>query len=152
MEVADILIIVMIVLAVAAFALYQYNRKIYKKTIEAEDFIAQNKVTTQIFVIDKKKERPNEHNLPKNVYSQLNRMAKIRKMAMIRAKVGPQIVTLLCDNNVYDVLTPKKTVKVELAGLYITSVIGVNLADKKEKTIPQKAMLYLKERIGGGKK
>ena len=66
-------------------------------------------------------------------------------MPIVKAKVGPQITTLLCDKNVYDVLPNKKTIKVELAGIYISRVIGMNLEDKKKKTIGQKISLWLKK-------
>lgn len=65
-------------------------------------------------------------------------------MCMIKAKVGPQIVTLITEKNVYDVIVPKKTVKVELSGLYLVNVVGVNLQDKKKKTWRERASLFIK--------
>ena len=62
-------------------------------------------------------------------------------MAIIKAKVGPQITTLMCDKPVYDILPVKKNVKVEMAGIYIVGIKGVNLADKKKKTIREKLTL-----------
>ena len=64
---------------------------------------------------------------------------------MIKAKVGPQIVTLISDKNVFDVLVPKKTYKVELSGLYIVGIVGMNLANKKKKTIREKLTVFSKE-------
>lgn len=61
-----------------------------------------------------------------------------------KGKVGPQIVTLITEKNVYDVIVPKKTVKVELSGLYLVNVVGVNLQDKKKKTWRERAMLFIK--------
>lgn len=66
------------------------------------------------------------------------------KCVWIKAKVGPQIVTLITEKNVYDVIVPKKTVKVELSGLYLVNVVGVNLQDKKKKTWRERAMLFVK--------
>jgi hypothetical protein len=51
----------------------------------------------------------------------------------------------MCDKNIYDVLPVKKTVKVELAGIYISHIIGMNLEDKKKKTVGQKLSLWLKK-------
>jgi hypothetical protein len=65
-------------------------------------------------------------------------------MPIVKAKVGPQIATLLCDKNIYDNLPVKKTVKVELAGVYITSIIGFNLEDKKNKTFREKMSLWVR--------
>ena len=38
----------------------------------------------------------------------------------------------------------KKKVKVDLAGMYIVSITGMNLADKKKKTIREKMSARLK--------
>ena len=144
MEFTDIVLIVTIVLAIVLGLLYMWNRKNYKKVIEAEEMINANKQVASIFVIDKKHAKPTEKDLNKAIYDQLDSMAKMRKLCMIKAKVGPQIATLLCEKNVYDVLTPKKTVKVELSGLYIVSVVGVDLKNKKKKTIKERLSLFVK--------
>ena len=65
-------------------------------------------------------------------------------MPIVKAKVGPQILTLMCDKNIYDVLAVKKTVKVELAGIYISKIVGMNIEDKKKKSFGQKVSLWLK--------
>ncbi len=144
LQFSDYFIIIVVIIALIMAGLYYFSRKNYKKVIESQDFIEANKMTVQIFVIDKKYERPTEHNLPKNIYEKLPKSSKIRKMAIIKAKVGPQIATLMCDKPVYDILPVKKNVKVEIAGLYIVGVKGVNLADKKKKTIREKLSLAAK--------
>lgn len=106
--------------------------------VQAQEFIDQNRMTVQIFVIDKKQEKPSATNLPKAVFEQMPKTAKIRKANLVKAKVGPQIVTLMCDKPVYEVLPVKKTVKVDIAGMYIVSMTGLNLADKKKKTFTEK--------------
>ena len=141
MTFGDILIIALVVIVIIGALLYFFNKKTYKKVIEAQDFIEQNKIKTSIFVINKKFEKPTEKNMPKAIYEKLPKMSKLRKMPIIKAKVGPQIVTLMSDKNVYDVLQVKKTVKVELAGIYIVKIIGMNLEDKKKKTWKDKLTL-----------
>lgn len=144
MNATDISIIVIIVLAIVLAIVYSLSRKNYKKVIEAEDFIKANKQVTSIFVIDKKYEKPTESNVGKLIYEKLENSAKRRKMCIVKAKVGPQIVNLICDKNLYDIITPKKTVKVELSGLYIVNIVGVNLSNKKKKTWKEKLMLFTK--------
>lgn len=138
MNVSDVLIIIMVVLAVIAAVLYFLNKKNTRQMIQAQDFIEHNRTTMQIFVIDKKQEKPSPTNLPKGMYEQMPRTSKMRKSNLVRAKVGPQIVTLMCDKPVYEVLQVKKSVKVELAGMYIIGVVGMNLEDKKKKTMGEK--------------
>ena len=135
---SDIFIIVLVLIAAIVAGLYYLNRRTIRRVIQTQDFIDQNRMTAQIFVIDKKQERPSAHNLPKNVFEQLPKSAQMRKTYLVKAKVGPQIITLMCDKPVYEVLPVKKNVKVDLAGMYIVSITGMNLADKKKKTIREK--------------
>ena len=44
-------------------------------------------------------------------------------MCMIKAKVGPQIVTLICEDDVFKKLPDKKNIRVDLAGIFI---VGIN--------------------------
>jgi len=152
MNFSDYLIIITIVVVIIFVALLYFNKKNYGKMIQAQDFIDQNKTVVQIFVIDKKKEKPTPTNLPKNVFSQLPKTSKLRKMNMVKAKVGPQIVTLMCDKPIYDILTPKRNVKVELAGIYIVSIVGMNLANKKNKSFSEKISLKMNQNLGQKRK
>ena len=138
MNTSDIVIIIIILLAVALFFAYRMNRKAMGQMIQAQDFIDANRQTVQIFVIDKKNERPSTSNMPKAVFDQLPKKAKAKKAFLVRAKVGPQIVTLMCDKPVFNVMPVKKNVKVELAGMYIVGITGMNLEDKKNKTWGEK--------------
>ena len=58
-------------------------------------------------------------------------------MPLVKAKVGPQIVTLISNQKVYDALPLKKNVKVELAGMYISGMQG--LKTKREMQAVAKA-------------
>ena len=44
----------------------------------------------------------------------------------------------MCDKPVFNVMPVKKNVKVELAGMYIVGIVGMNLEDKKKKTWGEK--------------
>ena len=145
MTFGDIVIIISVIVVIIIALMYHFGKKNYAKNLEAQSFINQYKTVTPILVIDKRLEKPSLQNLPKNIYEKLPKTAHIRKMPIVTANVGPQITTLLCDKNVYDVLPNKKTIKVELAGIYISRVIGMNLEDKKKKTIGQKISLWLKK-------
>ena len=138
MNASDITIIVIVLLAIGIFVAYRMNRKAMGQMIQAQDFIDANRQTVQIFVIDKKNEKPSPSNMPKAIFEQLPKKAKAKKAFLVRAKVGPQIVTLMCDKPVYEVMPVKKNVKVELAGMYIVSITGMNLEDKKKKTFSEK--------------
>lgn len=143
----DYLIIIAVILVIVLAIMYYFNRKNLGKMTQAQDFINQNKTTMQIFVIDKKLEKPTPSNLTKAIYDQMSKTSRMRKMPMVKAKVGPQIVTLMCDKSVYQVLPVKKSIKVELAGIYIVKIHGMNLADKKKKTLKERVAVKMDRTI-----
>ena len=54
-------------------------------------------------------------------------------MYFVKVKIGPQILTLLTDKRVYNALPTKKSVKIEVAGLYITNMIGMKSPEEMKK-------------------
>lgn len=138
MNFSDVLIVIVVILALVLVGLYVLNKKSMRRMIQAQDFIEQNRTTMQIFIIDKKQEKPTASNLPKAVFEQMPKTTRMRKANLVRAKVGPQVVTLMCDKPVFNVLPIKKSIKVDLAGMYIVSITGMNLDNKKKKTWSEK--------------
>ena len=126
----DILFLVFIIVAVLGVGLYFLNRWASTKMVEQQETMARVKQMVTIFVIDKKKEKPVNSTLPKEVKAKLPKIYRFLKLPMVKAKVGPQIVTLISDQKVYEALPLKKNVKVELAGIYIAGMQG--LKSKKE--------------------
>lgn len=138
MNVSDIFIIAIFIVALIIVGLFQINKKSMRKMVQSQEFIEAHGITTTIFVIDKKQEKPTATNMQKGVYEQLPKSALMKKANLVMAKVNGQIVTLMCDKSVYEIITPKKNVKVELAGAFITKVVGMNLEDKKNKSFSEK--------------
>ncbi len=129
----DFTFIVIIILAILAVGLYFLNKKLGKRMTDAQGMIEQTKQQTNIYVIDKKKDKITNVNMPKMVVDQVPSYQKILKNYFVKAKIGPQIVTLMCDKNTFNAIPVKKNVKVELAGIYIVSVVGMkSKAEMKE--------------------
>ena len=119
-----ILYIILVVVAVAAFFAFKYFAKRMKKRVaDQKNVVNQHKVTTSIFVIEKKKGKLTEAKLPKPVIDQIPMLYKMRKLPLVTAKVGPQIVTLICEEDVFKKLPDKKNIRVDLAGIFI---VGIN--------------------------
>ncbi len=135
MEWWHILLIVVAILTIALVALYFYGKKIQSQADSQQSLIEQSKVTTKILVIDKKKMKLKDSKLPQMVQDQVPWYFKWQKMPLVKAKIGPKIQTLICDGKVFDDLPVKKTVKVDIAGLYIVGIKGgvKNTAKKPEK-------------------
>ena len=118
------LLIVLAVVAVVLVVLYFVGKKLQKKVDNQQSMIDQYKQTTSILVIDKKKLKPKDANLQKMVLDQIPKYMKFRKMPVVKAKIGPKITTLLCDDKIFKELPVKKTVKVDIAGIYIVGIKG----------------------------
>jgi len=125
MGLIDILIIVAVVVVALVVGLYFLNRWASKRMSNQQDVMNKNRQPASIFVIDKKRDKAANVHLPKVVMDNLPRTAKLMKMYFIKAKIGPQIMTLMCDKNIFLGLQPKKNYQVELAGIYIISAKGV---------------------------
>jgi hypothetical protein len=121
----QILLIILAVLAGLAVVLYFFGKKMQTKMDQQQSLINQHKVTTSILVIDKKKTKLSNSNLPKMVIDQFPKWYRFRKLPLVKAKIGPQITTLICDDKIFKKLPTKKVVKVEIAGLYIVSIKSI---------------------------
>jgi len=133
----DVLFLVFIIVAALGVALYFLNKWASTKMVEQQETMERVKQMVSIFVIDKKKEKAVNSTLPKEVKSKLPKIYRFIKMPLVKAKVGPQIITLISDQKVFDALPIKKNVKVELAGMYIAGMPG--LKSKKEMQAIAKA-------------
>ena len=120
-----ILMGIAIVAIVGVTIFYFLNKWAGKKAATQHDMVEQHKQTVSIYVIDKKKDKITNAGFPKAVQDQIPRMAKIMKTPLVKAKIGPQITTLVCDAAVFDALPVKKTVSVEIAGAYIVGMKGM---------------------------
>lgn len=133
MSTGDIIIVITIIVGIILGGLYWLNKKATKKMGDHQDMIERAKQTTTIFVIDKKKAKITEVNMPKMVTEQMPKIYKFLKLYFVQAKIGPQILTLMCDKRVFNAIQVKKNIKVELAGIYIVSVVGM----KSEKELKE---------------
>ena len=121
----DIIFLVTIIVLVLGIAIYFLNKWATRKSTEQFDMVEQNKQTVSLYIIDKKKDKLTNANLPKAMVAQIPRMGKLMKMPLVKVKAGQQIMTMVCDKDVYDALPVKKTVMVEVAGAYIVGMKGM---------------------------
>ncbi len=138
---AIVLLIVAVVVTGVLIALYFVGKRLQKKQEDSETQMQAAAQTVSILVIDKKKMKMKEANLPKIVIDQTPKYLRGSKVPIVKAKIGPKVMNLVCDAKVYDLIPVKKEVKAVLSGIYIMDVKGLrgNLEQKKEKkTILQK--------------
>lgn len=126
----DIIILVVIIVGVVFGLLYWLNKKASQKLGDQQEIIQRSKQTTSIFVIDKKHSKITDVNMPKAVIENMPKFYKFLKLYFVQAKIGPQIMTLMCDKKVFKAIPLKKNIKVELAGIYIVNVVGMKTKEE----------------------
>lgn len=134
---AKVLITVLIILVVLLVVLYFVGRKMQKKQAEQEAQIEAAKQTVTMLIIDKKKLKLKDAGLPAAVLEQTPKYMRRAKFPIVKAKIGPQIMSLICDAAIFDTIPVKKEVKATVSGIYITDVKGIrgklNTAPAKKK-------------------
>lgn len=120
-----VLLVILAVLVVGLIVLYFLGKKAQKKRDEQEAQLAANAQTVSMLIIDKKRLRLKDSGLPQVVIDQTPKMMRRSKLPIVKAKVGPQIVTLVCDQKIFDLVPVKKEVKATVSGIYLTNVKAV---------------------------
>ncbi len=120
-----ILLIVLAVLALILIALIFLGKKAEKKQAEQQEAMDAVKQTITMLIIDKKKMKIKDAGLPDAVLNQTPWYLRATRVPIIKAKVGPQIMTFIADITVYDIAPVKKEVKATVSGLYITGMKGI---------------------------
>lgn len=138
------LIVILCVLIVGAVALYFIGKKAQKKQAEQQEMLEANKQTVSMLIIDKKRLKIKESGLPQMVIDQTPKMMRNTKMPIIKAKVGPQIMSLICDEKIYDSVPVKKEVKAVVSGIYVLGVKGLH---GKAEAQPQKKKGFFKRAL-----
>ena len=132
---AIVLIVVTVLMLAAVIALYFLGKKAEKRKAEQDEQMAAVSQSVSMLIIDKKRMRMKDAGLPEQVLASAPWYAKNAKLPIVKAKVGPQIMSLICEESIYDEIPVKKEVKASVSGLYITKVKGLhgNVAPVEKK-------------------
>ena len=120
--VSIVLIVVLVVVLVALGVLAFWGNKQQKKAESAQQQIEAAAQPMTMLVIDKKKMKLTESGLPKIVIDSTPKLMRRTKVPVVKAKVGPRIMTLIADDNIYDLIPVKQEIKAMVSGMYILSV------------------------------
>ncbi len=116
-------ILVILIVIAALFVGYKiFKKKMQKKMDDQQMLVNQHKIAATILVLEKRKDRIVNANIPKAVIEQIPKVYKIKKVPIVKAKIGPQVMDLLCDDDVFDKLPVRKSVRVDLAGIFIAGI------------------------------
>lgn len=129
-----VLIVIAVIMLGIIIALYFFGKKMQKRQAEQDEQIAQHKQTVSMLIIDKKMMKLKDAGLPQAVIAQTPKLMRGSKLPIVKAKVGPQILSLVCDAKIFDSIPVKKEVKASVSGIYITDVKGIRGNNKQEES------------------
>lgn len=117
-----VLLVILIILVIVLAVLYYFGNKMQKRQAESQAQMEAIAQTVSMLIIDKKRLSLKKSGLPDMVIQQTPWYLRRSKLPIVKAKVGPKVMTLVADEKVYEVLPVKKEVKVVVSGIYITQV------------------------------
>ncbi|MDE6312878.1 MAG: hypothetical protein K2M46_04555 [Lachnospiraceae bacterium] len=120
-----VLLVILVIMIALMIALYFFGKKAQKKQAEQQSQIDAAAQTVSMLIIDKKRMPLKDSGLPQMVIDQTPKLMRRTKMPVVKAKVGPKIMTLICDEKIFDSVPVKKEVKAVVSGIYITNVKGL---------------------------
>ena len=121
-----VLLVMLIILVILVVVVYFIGKRAQKRQKEQEEQMEAIKQTVSMLIIDKKRMKIKESGLPQAVIDQTPKMMRWTKLPIVKAKVGPQVMSLVCDDKIFDNVPVKKEVKATVSGIYITSVKGIH--------------------------
>ena len=122
-----VLLVIIAVLLVAFIALFFFANKLKKKQDAQQEQIDAAKQIMSMLVIDKKKMKLKESGLPKMVLEQTPKYLRGSKMPIVKAKIGPRIMSLMCDPKVFDQIPIKAEIKAEVTSLELNLCVVAKL-------------------------
>ena len=147
-----VLLVILAVLIITLVVLYFLGKKAQKKQEEQQHQINAMKQTVSMLIIDKKRMKIKESGLPQAVIDQTPKLMRGSKLPIVKAKVGPQILSLVSDEKIFDSIPVKKEVKAVVSGIYITEVKGLHgkqpVVEKKKKGFFKNMVEKAQEKAG----
>lgn len=148
-----VLIVITVILIAGVIALYFLGKRAQKKQAEQQEALEAHKQTVSMLVIDKKRMKLRDAGLPQMVLEQTPKLMRGSKLPIIKAKVGPQIASLICDEKIFDSVPVKKEVKAVVSGIYVLDVKGLHgrpsqVVPAKKKSRFKRALELAQEKAG----
>ena len=132
-----VLLVIALVLTAAFVALYFFTKRMEKKQDAQREQMDAMAQSMSMLIIDKKRMRLTDSGLPQTVIDQSPKILRRSKVPIVKAKIGPRVMTLMCDEAIFDQVPVKKEVKAVVSGIYITAVKGlrgtVDTTEQKKK-------------------
>lgn len=147
-----VILTIIVIVIILMVILYFVGRKLQSKQSAQQAQIEAMKQTVSMLIIDKKKMKIKDSGLPQAVIAQTPKMLRNSKLPIVKAKVGPQVMSLIADDKIFDSIPVKKEVKAVVSGIYITDVKGLHgkqvQVETKKKGFFKRALEKAQEKAG----
>ena len=138
-----VFIVIAVILVAIIIALMIIGRKAQKKQEEQQVQLDSMKQSMSMLIIDKKRMKINEAGLPQAVIDQSPKLLRRSKLPILKVRVGNRVMSLICDEKIFDSVPVKKEVKASVSGIYVTEVKGL-----RGKTVtPEKKKGFFKNLV-----
>lgn len=117
-----VVIIVLVIAAVALFFLYRFGSRVQAQNYEAQRTLENFAQVVPMLVIDKKRMKLKDAPFPPEVYEKTPLYLKWIKVYVTKVKIGSRVVNLMCERDVFDELPLKTTIQGTVSGLYLKDI------------------------------
>lgn len=138
-----IVLLIVAVVGVGCYFLYRKGKEMQERSESAQEQMRAGAQTQSLLVIDKKRMRLKDANFPKIVLDQTPKLYRRQKVPVVKVKIGPKILTMMCDDRIFDSIPLKKEIKAVINGIYIMEVKGLR---SNLETAPKKKGFMAKMR------
>ncbi|CDA87606.1 putative uncharacterized protein [Clostridium sp. CAG:230] len=121
-----VMLVVLVVLIAALVALSIYGKKLQERQEQSQQELENASQNVSLLVIDKKRMKLKEAGLPQLILDQTPKYMRGRKVPIVKAKIGPKIMSFICDEKIFEVIPVKKEVRAVISGIYIMGVKGLH--------------------------
>ena len=140
--------VIIIALLVGLYFLSRYAKKLQDKQAAASEQMREMEQAVSMLIIDKKMMKITEAGFPQIVVDQAPKLSRLSKVPVVKAKVGPKVMSLMCDPKVFNTIPVKKEVKAMVSGIHITGDkglrTGLDKAPEKKKFIDKVKGIFKK--------
>ena len=121
-----VMLVVLVVLIAALVALSIYGKKLQERQEQSQQELENASQNVSLLVIDKKRMKLKEAGLPQLILDQTPKYMRGRKVPIVKAKIGPRIMSFICDEKIFEIIPVKKEVRAVISGIYIMGVKGLH--------------------------
>ncbi len=118
-------IVITVILVAAIVALVIVGKRAQKKQEEQQAQLDAMKQSVTMLIIDKKRMKLKDAGLPQAVVEQTPKLLRGSKLPILKVRVGNRVMSLICDEKIFDKVPVKKEVKASVSGIYVTEVKGL---------------------------